>query len=64
MKTRRRITDKPAHSVWAEQSKKGGWIIYCGIKGTEQRTIAGGAANRETLDYNLRKARNKFGLKI
>lgn len=64
MKTRRRITDKPTHSVWAEESKKGGYIIFCGIKGTEAKTIAGGASNSETLEYNLRKARRKFGLKV
>jgi hypothetical protein len=64
MKVRRRANHKPSHQVWAEENKKGGYIIFCGVKGTEQRTIAGGAANLETLDYNLRKARHKFGLKI
>ena len=61
---RRRITDQPKHSVWAEPNKKGGYIIYCGIKGTDAKTIAGGASSRDTLDYNLRKAQNKFVLKI
>jgi len=63
MKARRRVTHQPAHQVWSEVNKKGGYIIFCGIKGTEKKTIAGGAANLETLEYNLRKARHKFGLK-
>lgn len=61
---RRRITDQPKHTVWAEANKKGGFIIYCGIKGTDSKTIAGGAVSRETLDYNIRKAQLKFGLKV
>tara|TARA_Y200000002_G_scaffold382608_1_gene400300 strand:- start:178 stop:384 length:207 start_codon:yes stop_codon:yes gene_type:complete len=63
-RTRRRLSSTPSHQVWAEANKKGGYIIYCGIKGTEKKTIAGGAANLESLDYNLRKARHKFGLSI
>ncbi len=61
---RRRVTDKPQHSVWAESNKKGGFIIYCGIKGTDAKTVAGAAASRDTLDYNIRKAKYKFGLKL
>ena len=63
-RTRKRATAKQSHQVWAEANKKGGYIIYCGIKGTDAKTIAGGATSRETLDYNLRKARHKFGLSI
>lgn len=61
---RRRATDKPQHSVWAEPNKKGGFIIYCGIKGTDAKTVAGAAASRDTLDYNIRKAKHRFGLKL
>ena len=61
---RRRVTDKPKHSVWAESNKKGGFIIYCGIKGTDAKTVAGAAASRDTLDYNIRKAKYRFGLKL
>jgi len=61
---RRRVTDKPQHSVWAESNKKGGFIIYCGIKGTDAKTVAGAAASRDTLDYNIRKAKYRFGLKL
>lgn len=63
-KQRRRVTDKPKHTVWAESNKKGGYIIYCGIRGTDAKTIAGGATSRDTLEYNLRKAQYKFGLKL
>ena len=63
-RTRKRVSAKQSHQVWAEANKKGGYIIYCGIKGTDAKTIAGGATSRETLDYNLRKARHKFGLSI
>ena len=61
---RRRVTDKPPHTVWAESNKKGGYIIYCGIRGTDAKTIAGAASSRDTLDYNIRKAKYKFGLKL
>ena len=55
---RRRVTDKPQHSVWAESNKKGGFIIYCGIKGTDAKTVAGAAAGIATaLDH----ARGKLG---
>ena len=60
---RRRVTDKPSHSVWAESNNHGGFIIYCGIKGTDSKTVAGAASSRDTLDYNIRKAKYKFGLK-
>ena len=63
-RTRKRATAKQSHQVWAEANKKGGYIIYCGIRGTDAKTIAGGASSRDTLDYNLRKAQNKFALKI
>ena len=63
-RTRKRATAKQTHQVWAEANKKGGYIIYAGVKGTDAVTIAGGATSRETLDYNLRKARHKFGLSI
>ena len=63
-RTRKRATATQTHQVWAEANKKGGYIIYCGVKGTDAKTIAGGATSRETLDYNLRKARHKFGLSI
>ena len=61
---RRRITDQPKHTVWAENNKKGGYIIYCGIRGTDAKTIVGGATSRDTLDYNMRKAKHKMGLKL
>ena len=61
--TRRRKTESLNKSieVWAEQKPRGyGWIIYAGVRGTESKTIAGAAASRDSLDYNLGKARRKF----
>ena len=61
--TRRRRTESLNKSieVWAEQKPRGsGWIIYAGVRGTESKTIAGAAASRDSLDYNLGKARRKF----
>lgn len=63
-KQRRRVTDKPPHSIWAESNKNGGFIIFCGVKGTDAKTIVGAASSRDTLDYNIRKAKYKFGLKL
>jgi tRNA G46 methylase TrmB len=63
-KQRRRLTDKPSHTVWAEKLDKGGYIIFAGIEGTEAKTIAGTASSKETLEYNMRKAKLKFGLKL
>ena len=63
-KQRRRLTDKPAHTVWSERLDKGGYIIFAGIRGTDSKTIAGGATSEETLEYNMRKAKLKFGLKL
>lgn len=55
---------KVAHSVWYEAKRSGGYVIYCGIKGTDIKTYAGSAMSRTTLDYNLRKAKMKFGLPV
>lgn len=63
-KQRRRITDQPKHTVWAESNGKGGYIIYCGIRGTDAKTVAGAAGSRDSLAYNIRKAKLKFGLKL
>jgi len=56
--------DEPKHSVWAEPNKRGGYIIYAGIKGTDVKTYAGSATSQATLDYNMRKAKTKFNLPI
>ena len=63
-KQRRRITDKSSISIWAEVNKKGGYIIYHGMRGTDTKTIVGGAASRESLEYNMRKAKHKYGYKL
>ncbi len=60
---RRRVAERKNRSVdvWAERKPRGnGWIIYAGIRGTEQKTVAGAAQSQETLDYNLRKAQQRF----
>ena len=62
--SRKRFQNRSQHTVWAEPNKRGGYIIYAGIRGTESKTIAGGATCRDTLDYNIRKAKTKFGIKI
>lgn len=61
---RRRITESPDYTVWAEPSGQGRFVIYCGIPGTEKRTVAGAAGSRASLDYNIRKAKKKFGIKL
>ena len=61
---RKRVQDKPQHSVWYEANKRGGYTIFAGIKGTDVKTYAGSAMSRTTLDYNMRKAKMKFGLSI
>ena len=59
---RKRKVNRNNHTVWAESNKNGCYIIYAGVKGTDSVTIAGGANSYSTLDYNIRKAKNKFGL--
>lgn len=55
---------EPTHTVWAESNKRGGYIIYAGIKGTDVKTYAGSAGSQATLDYNMRKAKTKFNLPV
>ena len=54
----------PSHSVWAEGDKKGGFLIFAGVKGTDIKTYVGSARSRSTLDYNLRKAKTRFGIPL
>lgn len=61
---RRRITENPDYTVWAEPAGEGRFVIYCGIAGTEQKTVAGAAGSRASLAYNIRKAKKKFGIKL
>ncbi len=61
---RSRELDKPAHSVWHEADRRGGFIIYAGVRGTGIRTYAGSATSSATLEYNMRKAKTKFGLSL
>ena len=60
---RKRANKTNQVSVWSELKKSGGYIIYAGVKGTDAKTYAGSAMSRETLEYNVRKAQIKFGVK-
>ena len=65
-KPRRSFITKPKNhnKVWAElNTRTGGYKIFFGVPGTDMKTYAGGATSRATLDYNLRKAEVKFGLR-
>jgi hypothetical protein len=61
---RRREANKSKHSVWYEADKRGGYIIYAGVKGTDIMTYAGSAMSKETLDYNIRKAQLRFRVTV
>lgn len=62
--SRRRFTDKPAHSVWAERRKGGGYDIFLGVKGTDIKERVSGALSQETLKDNLERAKHKYRHKI
>ena len=65
-KPRRSFITKPKNhnKVWAVlNTRTGGYRIFFGIPGTDVKTYAGSATSRATLDYNLRKAEVKFGLR-
>ena len=51
------------YQVETIRHRTGGYRIFFGIKGTDVKTYAGGATSRATLDYNIRKAEVKFGLR-
>ncbi len=63
-RVRKRAAATSNISIWAEANKKGGYIIYHGMRGTDTKTIVGGAASRDSLDYNMRKAKHKYGYKL
>jgi len=57
--------NKKSVQVWSEPKKGGkGYVIYAGKPGTDMKTYAGTAMSRATLEYNIRKAKTKFGLPI
>ena len=57
--------NKKSIQVWSEPKKGGkGYVIYAGVPGTDKKTYAGSAVSRATLDFNMRKAKVKFGLPI
>lgn len=62
--SRRRFTDKPSHSVWAEPRKGGGFDIFLGVKGTEIKQRVSGAASSSTLKDNLERAKYRYRHKI
>ena len=57
--------NKKSIKVWSEPKKGGkGYVIYAGKPGTDMKTYAGSAVSISTLEYNMRKAKVKFGLPI
>ena len=55
---------KSPYKVWGElNARTGGYAIYFGYPTGDVKTYAGYASSRATLDYNLRKAEVKFGLR-
>tara|TARA_B100000212_G_scaffold337709_1_gene313032 strand:- start:111 stop:311 length:201 start_codon:yes stop_codon:yes gene_type:complete len=62
--TRKRVNQKQTVTVWSEQKRNGGFVIYAGVRGTEMKTYAGSAMSRSTLEYNIRKAKLKFGISL
>lgn len=63
-RVRKRMSKTSNISIWSEAKDNGGYIIYHGIRGTEAKTIIGGAASRDSLDYNMRKAKHRYGYKL
>ena len=63
-KVRKRTSRTSNISIWSEAKDHGGYVIYHGIKGTETKTIVGGAASSDSLDYNMRKAKHQYGYKL
>ena len=63
-KIRKRTSRTSNISIWSEAKDQGGYIIYHGIRGTDTKTIVGGAASRDSLDYNIRKAKARYGYKL
>ena len=63
-RVRKRMSKTSNISIWSEAKDNGGYIIYHGIRGTETKTIVGGAASSDSLDYNMRKAKHRYGYKL
>ncbi len=61
---RKRFANKTKHTVWHESDNQGGFFIFAGIKGTDIKTYAGSARSRDTLDYNMRKAKKNFCITV
>ena len=63
-RVRKRANKTSNITIWSEAKDHGGYIIYHGIRGTDTKTIVGGAASRDSLDYNMRKAKHRYGYKL
>lgn len=63
-RTRSRNKAAEKFSVWAEPNKKGGHVIYVGVRGTDVKTFAGLSLSRDSLEYKMRQARVKFNLPV
>ena len=56
---------KPEIKIVVEKKNRGiGWLLFAEDVKTGSRTYAGAAMSQDTLEYNVRKAKMKFGIPI
>jgi len=55
----------PQIDIVVEKKTRGiGWVIFARDKKTGGQTYAGAAMSEDTLGYNIRKAKMKFGIPL
>ena len=56
---------KPEIKIVVEKKNRGiGWMLFAEDVKSGARTYAGAAMSQDTLEYNVRKAKMKFGIPI
>lgn len=56
---------KPEIKIVVEKKNRGiGWMLFAEDIKTGSRTYAGAAMSQDTLEYNIRKAKMKFGIAL
>lgn len=56
---------KPEIKIVVEKKNRGiGWLLFAEDVKSGSRTYAGAAMSQDTLEYNVRKAKMKFGIPI
>ena len=56
---------KPEIKIVVEKKNRGiGWVLFAEDVKTGGRTYAGAAMSEDTLEYNIRKAKMKFGIPV